>query len=153
MARAGRRPQEDDDGINRSTIATAVPVGAWTPGNSVGAMYPSVQELHRGFGCLRPACDASEGDSTELLGLGRTAYLLQTLTSDDHPFPEVATAGEPLMSPSTDEFDRAITTLEGHYKSTVNVTAGLHRFRRRRSVQFCCFGERHDTRPTHRDVY
>ncbi|KAH6937346.1 hypothetical protein HPB50_026785 [Hyalomma asiaticum] len=49
----------------------------------------------------------------------------------DHPFPEVPAAGEPSTSPAPDKFDRAIMTLESHYKSTVKDAAARHRFQQR----------------------
>ncbi|KAL1476625.1 hypothetical protein MTO96_036377 [Rhipicephalus appendiculatus] len=58
--------------------------------------------------------------------------IFQTLkTTDDPCLVAASAAGGTLTSPSPDEFDRAIATLEGHFKSTVNVTAARHRFRRR----------------------
>ncbi|KAH6920144.1 hypothetical protein HPB50_028870 [Hyalomma asiaticum] len=69
-----------------------------------------------------------------LPAMRRKAILLNCLGLEgehDHPFPEFAAAGETSMSPAPDEFDRAITTLESHYKSTVNVTAARHHLRRR----------------------
>ncbi|KAL1470238.1 hypothetical protein MTO96_040550, partial [Rhipicephalus appendiculatus] len=53
--------------------------------------------------------------------------IFQTLKTTDDPCLVAAI----LTSPNPDEFDRAIATLEGHFKSTVNVTAARHRFRRR----------------------
>ncbi|KAH6946716.1 hypothetical protein HPB50_014756 [Hyalomma asiaticum] len=77
-------------------------------------MDPSVQKLHGGFGRLQPNCHASEGDSTKMVGLeGQSIF--QTLTLDDHMFPEVAGVGESLTPLTTDEFDRAITTFQGLY--------------------------------------
>ncbi|KAL1455787.1 hypothetical protein MTO96_043622 [Rhipicephalus appendiculatus] len=58
--------------------------------------------------------------------------IFQTLKTTDNPCLVAASAaGGTLTSPSPDDFDRAIATLEGHFKSTVNVTAARHRFRRR----------------------
>ncbi|KAL1416661.1 hypothetical protein MTO96_027642 [Rhipicephalus appendiculatus] len=58
--------------------------------------------------------------------------IFQTLkTTDDPCLVAASAAGGTLTSPSPDDFDRAIATLEGHFKSTVNVTAARHRFRRR----------------------
>ncbi|KAL1424672.1 hypothetical protein MTO96_019962 [Rhipicephalus appendiculatus] len=58
--------------------------------------------------------------------------IFQTLkTTDDPCLVAASAAGGTLTSPSLDDFDRAIATLEGHFKSTVNVTAARHRFRRR----------------------
>lgn len=58
--------------------------------------------------------------------------IFQTLTSEDDPrLLASSAAGETLTSPGPDEFDRAIVILEDHYKSSVNVTAARHRFRRR----------------------
>ncbi|KAH7941009.1 hypothetical protein HPB49_009186 [Dermacentor silvarum] len=45
-------------------------------------------------------------------------------------FQTLTAAGETLTHLGPDEFDRAIVTLEDHYKSSVNVTAARHRFRR-----------------------
>lgn len=58
--------------------------------------------------------------------------IFQTLTTTDDPclVPASAAAGT-LTSPSPDVFDRAIATLEGHFKTTLNVTAARHRFRQR----------------------
>ncbi|KAL1478902.1 hypothetical protein MTO96_052280 [Rhipicephalus appendiculatus] len=68
--------------------------------------------------------------------------IFQTLTTTDDPCLVAASAaGGTLTSPSPDEFDRAIATLDGHFKSTVNVTAARHRFRRRTQAPEC-FKER-----------
>ncbi|KAL1444915.1 hypothetical protein MTO96_045319 [Rhipicephalus appendiculatus] len=56
--------------------------------------------------------------------------ILQILKTTDDPC-LVAASAAGGTSPGPDEFDRAIATLEGHFKSTVNVTAARHRFRRR----------------------
>ncbi|XP_049272074.1 neprilysin-like [Rhipicephalus sanguineus] len=59
--------------------------------------------------------------------------IFQTLATTDDPCLMAASAagGTLASSPSPDDFDHAIATLEGHFKSTVNVTAARHRFRRR----------------------
>ncbi|KAH7985029.1 hypothetical protein HPB49_026642 [Dermacentor silvarum] len=58
--------------------------------------------------------------------------IFQTLTSEDDPrLLASSAAGETLTAPGPDEFDRAIVILADHYKSSVNVTAARHRFRRR----------------------
>lgn len=57
--------------------------------------------------------------------------IFQTLITDDPCLMTTSVAEATLTSSSPDEFDRAIATLEGHFKSTLNVTAARHRFRRR----------------------
>ncbi|KAL1478904.1 hypothetical protein MTO96_052279 [Rhipicephalus appendiculatus] len=97
-----------------------------------GAMDPGFQEHTDRFGRIRPTCHSSEGDPAELLGHGRTADLPD---SDDNgrPVPcgcercgrdtDVSLA---LMSSTAPSRRWTVTS-----RSTVNVTAARHRFRRR----------------------
>ncbi|KAL1478817.1 hypothetical protein MTO96_052366 [Rhipicephalus appendiculatus] len=114
-----------------ATTATSVPVVTWTPRHSMGAMDRVFQDLHDCFGRLRPTCHSSEGDPAELLGLGRTTDFPDSKTTDNPCLVAASAAGRALTSPSPGELDRAIATLEGHFKCTVNVTAAWHRCRRR----------------------
>ncbi|XP_070395279.1 uncharacterized protein [Dermacentor albipictus] len=64
--------------------------------------------------------------------------IFQTLTSEDDPrFLASSATGGPLTTPAPDEFHCAVATLESHYKSSVNVTAARHRFRRRAQAPAC----------------